>query len=87
MRTEEYNKKVGYLSSQLLKMAAEKFSNHGCNDLPDGIFKGWTEQDKEQFFKDGAKWNRGDLEMEDLDHCEDWVAMHICSYVLRTNNF
>lgn len=35
------------LLSLLLKRASEEFSNHGCNDLPNGFFDEWTELERE----------------------------------------
>jgi hypothetical protein len=79
----DYRDKVYKLASHLLKEAGDKFSNHGCSDLHYD-FSDWTEEDYKQFCKDGEKWNKGDLELESMDHLEDWVAMKVCAHILSS---
>ena len=36
---KNYEKKLLSLAAEMLKEASNEFSNHGCNDLPNGFFK------------------------------------------------
>jgi hypothetical protein len=47
------------LAAKLLDMAADQFSNHGCNDLPDDAFDGWDEFEKTELAKKFDKYNGG----------------------------
>lgn len=46
------NKKELKLIADLLIMANEEFSNHGCNDLDSDLFEGWTKAEKKQLVID-----------------------------------
>ena len=67
------------LISRLLKMASTKFSNHGCNDLPNGFWDGISDDYKRRLFvelEDG-EFTKEEVE-EDLKKFErqaDWVLM------------
>jgi len=37
------------LAGRLLELAANEFSNHGCNDMEDTMFASWTDQEREDF--------------------------------------
>lgn len=52
------------LAAKLLETAADLFSNHGCNDLPDNFWDGWTKEEIIQFDKEFHEWN-GDPENHD----------------------
>lgn len=54
-------KHLNSMISKLLEMAGDKFSNHGCNDLPKDFYNGMSETDIKQLYKDYHEWN-GDLE-------------------------
>jgi hypothetical protein len=49
------------LVSKLLKMASEEFSNHGCNDVSDEMYAGWTKEERQNLVKDFHEMN-GDPE-------------------------
>ena len=36
------NAKEKHLASKMLELASEEFSNHGCNDVEDSFYLGWT---------------------------------------------
>lgn len=74
----ELTKKERKLAADLLHLAAEVFSNHGCNDLPDDIYQGWNKKDHEALLKAFHKWNNTkNTEEEDYEEInEDWCAMH-----------
>lgn len=51
--TDKYYK----LCAALLEMASNEFSNHGCNDMPDEFFIGWTKEERQQLAKDFEDYN------------------------------
>lgn len=56
-------RKLDKMAALLLDMASDKFSNHGCNDLPKEFIDavGLTDEEKLQFVTEYYEWN-GDLE-------------------------
>lgn len=56
-------RKLDKMASLLLEMAAEEFSNHGCNDLSAEFIKavGLTDEEKLQFVAEYYEWN-GDFD-------------------------
>ncbi len=64
------------LAANLLRLAADEFSNHGCNDIDDDLLKDWTDQEQEQLCKDYEQWNSG-MNPEEGDKInEDWILMY-----------
>ena len=57
----------GLLISRLLSVSSEKFSNHGCNDLPDGFWNGISEEYKKNIV---FELQEGEFTKEELE--EDW---------------
>ena len=53
-------KKQFALMAQMLSLASDEFSNHGCNDLPSSTFKGWTKAEKEELCKSMQEINGDD---------------------------
>lgn len=51
------NQKEKLLASKMLQLASETFSNHGCNDVPDSFYEGWTLEERQQFVKEFHQWN------------------------------
>ena len=49
------------LAAKMLEMASYEFSNHGCNDVEDSVYEGWTLEERQQFVKEFHEWN-GDPE-------------------------
>lgn len=49
------------LISKLLEMASDEFSNHGCNDVEDSFYEGWTIEERIQLVKEFHEYN-GDPE-------------------------
>jgi hypothetical protein len=51
--------KLNKMAALLLEMAADTFSNHGCNDLDPQFIDaiGLTEEDKREIVSDFYKWN------------------------------
>ena len=58
---DEIYKKVLKLASELLKMASEEFANHGCNDVDESLYKGWSIEERQELVKGFHEWN-GDPE-------------------------
>jgi len=46
----------------MLELASNEFSNHGCNDVDDSMYEGWTLEERQQFVRDFYQWNGGDQE-------------------------
>lgn len=51
------NIKEKHLASKMLNLAADEFSNHGCNDLDSSLFKDWSEEEIKQFLREFYIWN------------------------------
>ena len=70
------------LAGELLELASDQFSNHGCNDFE--LPSDWTEEEKLEFTTAMKKWNNcgGDLTEEDKEEAvqatkctQDWFVM------------
>lgn len=72
------------LASSLLKDAAHVFSNHGCNDVDESHYDGWTKEDRQQFVKEFHDWN-GDPEEYDPEQLDlpDWLLMDFLAFKLK----
>jgi len=55
------SKKELALASKMLELASEEFSNHGCNDVDEDVYDGWTLEERQKFVKEFHEWN-GDPE-------------------------
>lgn len=83
-------KKELLLASELLKMAADEFGNHGCNDF-DLFDYGFTENECKQYAKEYHEWN-GDPEEYELtleeknyhyNYESDFAVMDYMAHKLR----
>ena len=72
------------LAASMLEIAAEKFSNHGCNDVEESLFGGWTLEQRQEFARQYHEWN-GDPEEYDPKyfHLPDWAIMSFLADRLR----
>ena len=72
------NKKELKLVADLLYMASAEFCNHGCNDLPEEFWKGWSKEEKQGLVKQYHEYN-GDLEDYNPEYLElqDWALMDL----------
>jgi len=52
------------LTAKLLDLAADTFSNHGCNDVSEEMYEGWTKEQRQALVKEFHEWN-GDPEEYD----------------------
>lgn len=71
------------LASEILKLASDQFSNHGCNDVSERVWKGWTVEQRQQFVKEYHEYN-GDPEEYDPEylHIPDYALMSFLAYKL-----
>lgn len=70
--------KVRRLAAELLELAAERFSNHGCNDLKRPSY--FTKEEWLQLAKDYEQWNSNG--QDPATPLGDWSAMNWCSILL-----
>ena len=61
--------------SRLLRMAEEKFSNHGCNDLPSDFWDGISEECKETIKKEAIEIDYGGEEYSEALMGHDSLLM------------
>lgn len=75
-------KKHKLLAAELLKLAADEFGNHGCNDFD--LPSGWSRKEKISFIKEYHKWN-GDPEEFDPNNLfiADCAAMSFLAAKLK----
>lgn len=71
------------LTAKMLELASNEFSNHGCNDVEDSVYEGWTLEERRQFVKEFHEWN-GDPEEynENFLHLGDSTLMSFLGYKL-----
>jgi len=63
------------LAAAMLKIASEKFSNHGCNDVDEKLYEGWTDEERQQLIKDINEWDGDEDGPSDVTYIPDWVLM------------
>jgi len=67
------------LMAKLLEMAADEFSNHGCNDVEQSIYEecGFSDADKATLIHEMQQWNGDtkDPHPTKLMHIQDWMLM------------
>jgi hypothetical protein len=72
------------LAGKLLDMAADQFGGHNCNDLPDEIWEGWTDEERSQLNKEYHEMNGDPEEYEPGHiHMEDFTLMALLSHKLQ----
>lgn len=74
------------LCADLLDVAADEFSNHGCNDLDPEWFKDWTDTDKEQLANLMNESNGTQSDSEDrikFQNIQDWMLFRFLADMLR----
>ncbi len=70
------------LASDMLELASEQFSNHGCNDVEPEIYDGWSLEERRQFIKEYREWNGDPNDDTGLMHVPDWAIMKFMAYKL-----
>jgi len=80
------NQKEKQLAAKMLELASETFSNHGCNDVEESVYEGWTLQERQQFVKEYHQWNEHREDPIDYDpnflHLGDSTIMSFLAYKL-----
>jgi hypothetical protein len=59
------SKKELALAAKMLELASDQFSNHGCNDVDENVYAGWTLEERQQFVKEFHEWNGDPEEYEE----------------------
>jgi hypothetical protein len=54
---EFYMGKEKELLAKFVDLASAEFVNHGCNDVEDSFFDGWTIEERQAFVKEYHEWN------------------------------
>jgi len=73
------------LVADLLDLASDEFSNHGCYDVDDSLYEGWTKKEKTELCKYGCMVNNDPDEYEDGDEIAfDWVLMYVLAEKIRS---
>ena len=44
------------LAAQMLRLASDEFTSHGCNDVDDLVYEGWTLDQRKEFVKGRTQW-------------------------------
>lgn len=78
------NQKYRQLASKLLEMAAQEFANHGCNDVDEEVYEGWTREERRQLVRDFEQWNSQgkDYDPEWL-HLPDFALMSFFAHLIN----
>jgi len=78
------NKRELELAAKMLDLADEEFGNHGCNDVDDEVYEGWTRRQRQTFVKAYHEWN-GDPEEYSPDqlHLPDFAIMAFLAARIR----
>lgn len=46
------NNKEKMLASYFLRLAQDEFSNHGCNDVDEEVWKDWSDGERQKFVEE-----------------------------------
>lgn len=78
------NKRERELAAKMLDLVDEEFGNHGCNDVDEETWDGWTKRQRQAFVKAYHEWN-GDPEEYHPDrlHLPDFAIMAFLAFRLR----
>jgi len=76
------NKNEKLLASLMLNIASNEFSNHGCNDVENSVYKNWTPEEKNKFVKEFHEWNGDPEETDDYFLNNDNMLMSFLAYKL-----
>ena len=79
------NEKEIKLAIEFLHMASDEFGNHGCNDVEEKLWDGWTKEERQKFVKEFHE-NNGDPEeyTPDFLHIPDFAIMDFLAYQLKS---
>ena len=64
------------LLAKLVDIASDEFVNHGCNDVEDSFFDGWTIEERQNLFQEYYEWDGGPEGYNNhFFHLEDYAIM------------
>lgn len=80
------NEKEKQLAAYWLDEASDMYGNHGCNDVEEKVWDGWTKEERQQFVKEYHEYN-GDPEEFDPNflHLPDFAIMGFLAHKLRVS--
>jgi len=74
------------LASKMLDAASDEFGNHGCNDVKESLYDGWTIEERRAFVKEYREWNGDPQEYdENFLHLPDYAIMSFLAYKLKNS--
>jgi len=78
------NAKEKALAAKMLEMASDEFGNHGCNDVDESFWEGWTRDERIEFVKQYHEYN-GDPEEFTPNHLHlpDFAIMGFLAHKLK----
>ena len=72
------------LAAKMLELASEEFANHGCNDVEESVYEGWTLDERKQFVKDFWEWNGSPQDYDEKClHLQDHAIMSFLAFKLK----
>ena len=81
------NDKEKELAAHWLHEASDVFGNHGCNDVPNDVWKDWTLEERQTFVKEYHAWNGDPAEYDPKWlHLPDFAIMSFLAHKLSTQN-
>jgi hypothetical protein len=76
------------MAAKFLQTMSEEFANHGCNDVDESFYDGWSLYERRKFVHEFHEWN-GDPEEYTPDFLQlpDFALMAFLAYKLSLINF
>lgn len=80
------NNKEKLLAAEMLRLAENEFSNHGCNEVEESVWDNWTIAERQEFVKEFHEYN-GDYEEYDPNflHLSNTSIMGFLAHKLTEN--
>ncbi len=81
-------KKEKALTAHLLNLSSDEFSNHGCNDVSESVFKDWTLEERQELVKGYHEWNGDPEEYSEtfLDLGDSMLMSYLASKLLKEDD-
>lgn len=73
------------LAADLLRMAADEFGNHGCNDIDEALVSRFTTEEKIVLAKELGEYNGDPEEERNFMHIGDYALMGFMAFKLRSS--
>lgn len=72
------------LAGKLLGLASDEFANHGCNDIEEDVWKGWSEEERKELIAEYYEWaNEPEEAAEGHADIEDFALMSFLAHKLK----